>query len=293
MRRPEAIFRVRFHRAWAFLPSWLLLVCFLSPSVRAAQGAKPDQRVASLTFEGNSSVDEATLRRVFRHVRVGSAYSSESLRFDSGRLEEHYRDQGYLRVSIGEFSVEQRPEADGSIGVVIRVPISEGPRYVLKSLEVRNAESLSPESLLQMAPLRTGQPYSWRRLEEWREKIVESYMSMGYIRFRGELTQEIDDDRHNVAAVLDCVEGGVYRVRRISIIGDESVDATEFRKKILVGEGGVYNPEMLTLTLQLLNELGIYKPMTGSDVELKIDDTTRAVDVVFRVSSRRAPSLLR
>lgn len=287
---------MRFRPVRTSWPACILLAFTLHPpfsSLSAWQDAAKTPRVVSLAFEGHSSVDEASLRKVFRHVREGGVYSAEALRFDAGRLEEYYRDQGYLRVSVGECPVEERPQPDGTTAVAIRVPISEGPRYLLKSLEVRGAESLSSESLLQMAPLRTGEPFSRRRLEEWRAKIAESYQSMGYLRFRGELNQKDDDLRHTVAVELACTEGDVYRVRKISVIGDESVDVTEFRRKILVGEGGVYNPEMVILTLQLLNELRIYKPLTQSDVKIRIDDDAHAVDVEFRVESRQAPSIVR
>jgi hypothetical protein len=71
--------------------------------------------------------------------------------------------------------------------------------------------------------------------------------------------------------------------------GDDQTDPADFKRHILVGEGGVYNPAMIGLTLQFLNQTGIYRPLTPADVEIKIDDAHAAVEIVFHVTRRQSP----
>jgi outer membrane protein assembly factor BamA len=173
---------------------------------------------------------------------------------------------------------------------VIRIPVSEGTRYTLGELRVANAQVFKPATLLQMSPVRSGQPYSRVRMTEWKDKIEESYHTMGYARVQLELKEEVHSLEPVVDAVLECQEGNPYRIARISVVGDDSVSSAEFRKMLLVGEGGLYNPEMVSLSLQFLNTLRTYRPLSDSDVDVKLDDTRSTVELVFHVIPMRRPS---
>ncbi len=134
-----------------------------------------------------------------------------------------------------------------------------------------------------MVPMRTGQPYSRGKMAEWRDKILDSYQSMGYIRARAELREDVREVRRVVDCVLECTEGEAYRVRSIIVEGEPSINRPDFKRHLLVGEGGVYNPEMLVLSLHFLNQMRVFNPISQSDVDVRIDDAAHAVDLVFRV----------
>ena len=84
-----------------------------------------------------------------------------------------------------------------------------------------------------------------------------------------------------------------YRVRSITVEGDPSIDRADFKRHLLVGEGSLYNPEMLTYSLHFVNQMRAYNSISQSDVEVKIDDSASVVDLVFRVRplKKAAPSL--
>jgi outer membrane protein insertion porin family len=239
--------------------------------------------VLSVEISGNKALDSAQVKRQLRVSREGGWYHPDALQNDLKNIERFYQDHGFLRSKAGPPVVEMKALPGKGQGAVIRIPISEGPVYMVGELVIRNAKVLSTASLLQMAPVRPGEPYSRKKIQDWREKIAESYESMGYIRFHAEAQENIHDVRRVVDCALEVDEGQEYRVGKIIIQGDSSIDVLDFKKRLLVGEGGVYNPEMLSLSLHFINEMRAYRPLSQSEIEVRIDDANHTVDLVFNV----------
>lgn len=246
--------------------------------------------ILSLTFEGNKIVDSARLRAQLRMSRDGGWYRPETLNMELRNLENYYQDEGFLSAKVGAPYVELRAVPGKGQAAVIRVPISEGPRYVLGELIVKNAQVFRTATLLQMSPLRSGQPYSRQKIRDWREKIEDSYHTLGHIRFDATVKEDIHEFRRVVDCTLELKEGNAYRVGKIAVVGDNSIDPAQFRKLLLLGQGSAFNPENLSLSIQFLNTLRTYRPITDSDVDIHIDDAKSTVDLTFRVTSLRKPS---
>jgi outer membrane protein insertion porin family len=246
--------------------------------------------ILSLTFEGNKVIDSTRLKAQLRTSREGAWYRAQSLSFELQQLANFYREEGFLKAEIGDPAVELREVPGKGQAAVIRVRISEGPRYMLGELVIKNAQALKPSSMIHMSPMRTGEPYSRSKLAAWRTKIEDAYQSMGYVRAEISIKEEIHDFRRVVDCTVECAEGSLYKVGNINVTGDDSINPLEFRKRLLLGKGSAYNPEMLSLSLQFINSLRLYRPVSESDVTIQVDDATSTVDLTFRVVSLRKPS---
>jgi len=231
------------------------------------------------------------LKNQLRVCREGGWYNADMVKAELQGLEAFYQDEGFLRAKVGDPVVELRPIPGKGQGAVIRVPVTEGARYSLGELRIQNAQGFKPATLLRLSPLGSGQPYSRSKLAQWHEKIEDAYHTMGYIRAEFRLQEEIHEVRKIVDVVLDCNEGPAYRVGKITVPGDDSINTAEFKKQLLVGEGGLYNPEMLGLTLHFLNNMRAYKTISPSDVEVRINDASATVDLIFHVTPlKKGPS---
>ena len=267
-----------------YLLSPLLLLC-LVPAFPASQNMNAQissMPIASVSFEGNKSIGQLQLRRQLQRTVQGGLYTPENLQADLIRLEEAYQDEGFLRVKIGTPDIQIRALEAGK-GVAIRIPIEEGGRYVSGKVSVKNAKVLGPDTLIQMYPLQKGQPYRRIQIARWQDKIAEAYSSIGYIRARCNARESLNDIEKTVDCSLDCIEGKAYRVGTITLVGDESIDRSKFIRRLLLSEGGIFNPENLVLSVQFLNQAGLYKPLSNSDINLKVDDALGTVDLTFRL----------
>ncbi len=278
--KPRTRLRNLFSSAAAVSRFCMLGLWLTAPGPRVAAQHVP---IRSLTFEGNRMVETGRLLSRLRASREGGWYSPDTLARELQNLEKFYQDQGFLQAKIGPPLVEFQPDPANVQAAAIRVPVFEGPLFTVGRVTVKNARVFSPETLLQMCPLQAGQPYSRLKMEEWRDKIEEGYHTMGYVRFRSTVHEDINESLKTVDPTLECSEGDAYSVGKITVEGDASINPSDVKRHLLVGEGGLFNPEMLSLSLQFLNRMGVFRPISDSDVDVKIDDVRKTVDLVFRL----------
>lgn len=267
---------------------WILFFLFASPAV--SQAASQAVSIVSLSFEGNDGIPESQLKAQVRVSREGGFYREDLLRRDLENLKRFYRNEGFLDVVFSPPDVEIRRFGEHGAAAAIRVKIVEGPRYSLGKIELEGVSRLDRATIMQMAPLRPGQPFGRKKIENWLALIRDSYHTMGYIRFDASIDERIDRPHRRVDCTITCREGNEYKVGRILIEGDDSVDPQQFKKRLLLGEDSPYNPEMLPTTLFYLNSMRIYRPIMESDVEVLIDDEKNTVDLVFHVTRLKKPS---
>jgi len=200
-------------------------------------------------------------------------------------VEKTYQDLGFLKAQLETPVVEVQSAADGKIAT-IRIVVREGTRYTTGKVSVNDTKALAPGTLLQLSPMQKGQPYSPIKAEQWQSKVEDSYREMGYMRARCPVRETVNEAVNTIDCTMECVEGKLYTVGKITVGGDGSVNPVEFKRRLLFSEGGIFNPEMFLLSLQFINQASLYKPISSSDVEIRIDDDKGTVDLSLRVVSR-------
>ena len=239
--------------------------------------------ISSVEFEGNTRFDTPQLRRLLRLSEIGKRYVAENLRMDLQYVTQVYQDEGFLNVKIGPPEVKIHTLEDAQ-SAAIWIPVVEGSRYSLRNATVRNVQALPSSTLMQMCPIQKGQPYSRFRISQWQAKGEEAYRAIGHIRARCTVQDSVHESDKTVDCALECTEGKGYRVGKITIVADQSIDRIQFKRRLLLSEGGLFNPEYLTLSIQYLNQMRIYKPISGSDVEIGINDADGTVNLVWHLS---------
>ncbi len=246
--------------------------------------------IASIVFTGNAALDSNQLKGQLRVSREGGWYNPGTLSAELSNLERYCQDQGYLHAKVGPPVVEFQEIPDKGKGVAIRVPVSEGPAYKFGNASIRNVTAFNESVLLQMCPLHPGQGYSRAKMRVWKDKVEDGYQTMGYIRFDAEMIENIDESKRAVDVVMECKEGNPYQVAKITILGVSAEEQSKFKKHLLLGEGGLYNPELIGMSLYFINQMGTYKPLYIPDVDVRIDDAKNTVDLTFKLEPKKKPS---
>jgi outer membrane protein assembly factor BamA len=242
-------------------------------------------RIDSITIEGNRAMSAQQIRLLLRVSQEGREYVPENLQSDLRHVEKTYQDMGFLQVQL-EAREEQILSPAGRKAATVRIVIREGTQFMTGKVSVNDTKALAPGALLQLSPLQKGQPYSPVKAEQWRSRVEDSYRSMGYLRSECPVRTVTNEAVHSVDCAMECVEGRLYTVGKIAVSGDASVSPMELKRRLLFSEGGIFNPEMLLLSLQFLNETRLYEPIFNSDVAIRIDDDKGLVDLSLRVVSR-------
>ena len=242
-------------------------------------------RIGSIVIEGNRAITAREIKLLLRMSQQGSVYIPENLQADLRQVEKTYRDLGFLKVQLETPVVDVRSAADGKIAT-IRIVVREGTRYTTGKVSVNDTKALAPATLLQLSPMQKGQPYSPVKAEQWQSKVEDSYREMGYMRARCPVRETVNEAVNTIDCTMECVEGKLYTVGKITVAGDGAVNPVEFKRRLLFSEGGIFNAEMLLLSVQFINQARFYKPISSSDVEIRIDDDKGTVDLSLRVVSR-------
>ena len=168
--------------------------------------------------------------------------------------------------------------------VAITIPVKEGSRYRTGKIEISNVRALSSKTLMQMCPLKEGDPYDRIKIADWQEMIENSYRSLGHIRIFCTDREELNESKKIVNCTVECDEGRPYTIGKITVVGDESIDPLEFKRKLLFAEGRLFVPEMLSTSIHYLNEMKIYKAISYSDIQMEVHEEEGTVDLQFHLS---------
>jgi outer membrane protein insertion porin family len=263
----------------------LLLIIFSAVAAHPVAQVRAQEdmiQIASITFEGNRGMEARQLKLLLRMSPEGGAYVPANLQADLLQVEMAYQDSGFLKVHLDPPEVRIQA-VGGRKTAAIRIAVAEGPRYTTGEVTVKNARALAPETLRQLSPLGKGQPYSRIKAVQWQAKVEDAYRALGYLRSSCPAHETVNESDKIVSCSLECAEGKLYSVGKITIAGDGSISPAEFKRRLLFSEGGVFNPEMVVMSIQFLNQSRLYQPMSNSDVEIRIDDDKGTVDLSIRV----------
>lgn len=110
------------------------------------------RHIRSLKFRGNQHFLTESIRD-FMTVKEGDAYNAERLETDMDRLRVLlFGRRGYLKATLGEPQIEDSPS-----GLEIVVTVQEGIVYRLGEIKVENATLFSPEEIIQIVGLKSGE----------------------------------------------------------------------------------------------------------------------------------------
>ena len=254
----------------------------------------PKVRIADISFIGNDQMSERSLKRqmkntkepwIFSFITGRGTYKPFGYEQDAVALEAHYRDNGYIQAQVGQPELEYLDVSeDGQTRPVsLRIPVSEGERYRIGTVEFDGQEILRVDALNEIfSDLRPGKYYSEKVVREAFDVAREVYGSFGYYEmtgfpdyvFRTEsesdgLPTRIDGDPV-VDVTLHFQEGEQYFINRITFVGNKTTHDEVIRREIGLIERGVFNTEGLKWSVRRINQLGYFEPLE-EDTAIQID----------------------
>jgi outer membrane protein insertion porin family len=261
--------------------------------------------IRDVAFVGNRAFDDAQLlstlkwnrpEHLFSFATNRGRYDPNRLAEDAERVEDYYRDHGYVEARVDTAQVRPLDEsADGATRwVQLRVPVHEGARYRVGTLTFEG-NTVVPSTVLrplfEMAP---ADWYSQRRIREGFEKARDVYGAGGYIEFTAFPDLQPREaaggaEGHVVDVTIRITEGDQYRVNRLSFTGNTTTRDAVIRREMQLLEGGVFNRQALKYSIQRLNQLGYFKTLEGSDKDVSVEKAPgleRAVDVNVKVEEQ-------
>jgi outer membrane protein insertion porin family len=288
----------------------------------------PKYKIRAIDFVGNKDVSDRKLRAKMKDTKSMSflswitqrgTYKADKYAEDAEKVVGYYRDNGYLRVRVDNPEVRTLKDTkDGKTRYVeLRIPVTEGPRYMVGSVMGAHNKVVKSEPLVQIFNLQTGKYYSEKRVKKGMEKAREIYGSIGYFEFtafpdfsfrdlpKDAQPKSMEEAQRATAdpaakpgppivdVTMHMQEGEQYFVNRITFLGNTTTHDNVIRREMQLVESGVFNTEALKQSVKHLNQLGYFKALEGNE-GVQVDKTPgekNKVDVKLKLEEQNRNQL--
>lgn len=240
------------------------------------RGAK--HKVERIVFHGNHSVSEKELLSPITvkksHMWTHGNLSQRSVKQSASNIEALYRDRGFEEVKITPRIIDREPKID------IDFDIEEGPQTVVEDVQVSGNQNIAYAQLT--APtgfeLRSGTPFSPRKLTEDRNRILATYQNRGYLNAEVKTSVSRTANPHRVNVAYTINEQQVVRVDQIIYLGQERTRLSLLSKTAQIPSESPMRREQLLEAESRLYDLNIFdwssvgprKPITDQTDEMAL-----------------------
>jgi outer membrane protein insertion porin family len=239
--------------------------------------------VDNVTFDGLTAMKADEARGYFRPNQVplvgaeARAYSPDHLRRSAEGLEEALRQRGYAEAAV-KAEVVRDDEASGDVDV--GVTVTEGPLWMVKSVELRGAEAVPVQTHAGVNHL--NEPWSSYWEQDVTEAVRRDFYEKGYADVRIAIHSQPADPlggRRDVVVTVNITPGPAVTVGQVRFEGDDYTRESILRRRVSAKPGDPLNPLRLDRSRYRLSRLGAFE-----QVELHYEPPTGETrDAVFTV----------
>lgn len=218
--------------------------------------------VHKITFTGNKHFSDSKLRKLmqtserniflawFTHSGV---LKKDLLDVDLDRLAVFYHDHGFIHAKIGTPRISYDKK-----GIVINIPVIEGPRYRIGKVTIEGDLIDKPENLLMLTRLPTKTYLNREELQKDIERLTDFYQDHGYANV--EVNPHILENKKEPIAdvVYDISKGPRVYIQRINISGNTKTRDKVIRRELAISEGDMYRTSLLKRSSYNLKRLDYF-----------------------------------
>ncbi|MGD0790210.1 MAG: POTRA domain-containing protein [Terriglobales bacterium] len=208
-------------------------------------------RIRGVEFPGASPEQTALLTTAARRL-TGAEYGRSTLAaVAKSDLLPVYLQRGYLKATFGPSDArvvpQPAPPADAQVPADVQVdaivPVTPGKVYSTSSLEWKGNSAITTAEVAPLLHLPTGQPADAVRLLRDIENVGKLYRSRGYMMVQIKADAQFDDKKSSVHYDLNIVEGDLYTMGELEILGLDTQAKARMQAAWTLREGQPYNAD--------------------------------------------------
>lgn len=220
--------------------------------------------IRSIRFDGAKAFTESKLRGLMETkekwflswLTGAGTYKEEVLKNDAQLLTEHYLNNGYINVRVGEPAVRLTDKRDA---LEVSIGITEGDQYRVGEIGFKG-ELLEPAADLR-SKLKTmpGEVFSRALLRADIGTLTDVYGDKGYAFANVNPVSKADQEKKLVSLTFDMEKGELVYIERISISGNPKTRDKVVRREMRILEGELFNGTGMRRSKQNLMNLGYFE----------------------------------
>lgn len=222
-------------------------------------------RVRQINIIGNEAFSDGDLkdematreRRLTTILSSNTTYDPDRLAYDQQKLRQFYLTQGYADFRVVSAVAELTSDRQDFI---ITYVVEEGERYRFGPVTIESQlRDFTPEVLQSSLPMREGDWYNAKQVEDTVEALSESAGLFGYAfaDIRPRFTR--DPETRTMSIVFQVAESPRVYVENIAINGNTLTQDKVIRREFRLNEGDAFNSFLVRRSQDRINSLGYFQ----------------------------------
>lgn len=239
-------------------------------TLQIAEGKKI--RISTISFEGNTAFSPRKLRGVMETseewfmswLTSAGTYKEEVLKNDALLIADHYMNNGYINVKVGEPKVKLSADRES---LEVLVSITEGDQYRIGSIAF-SGDILYPEADLR-AKLKSevGEVFSRASLRADIGTLTDMTADKGYAFNNVNPQTKQDQEQKQLALTFDVEKGDLVYIERITVAGNGKTRDKVVRRELRLLEGELYSATGFKRSKQNLMNTGYFEEANVASVK--------------------------
>ena len=221
-------------------------------------------RISDITFEGVAAFSPRKLRGVmetkekwFMSWLTGAGtYKEEVLRNDALLIADHYMNNGYINVKVGEPTIKL---AENQESLVVDISITEGDQYRIGAIAFKGDILYPEKEISKQLKTETGEVFSRANLRADITTITDMTADKGYAFNNVTPLTTPDERKKTVDLVFDVEKGELVKIERIFIAGNSKTRDKVVRRELRLMEGELYSATGFKRSKQNLMNTGYFE----------------------------------
>ncbi len=233
----------------------------------------PKSKVRQINIIGNEKFKDGDLRsqmvtkqsRWFRLFSSGTSYDPDRLAYDQQKLRQYYLTEGYADFRVISAVAELTPDKQDFI---ITYVVEEGDRYKFGDVKVESdIRDLSGDGLTKLLPMKKGQWYNAKQVEDTVDTLSETAGLFGYAF--ADVSPDFNRDKDTLTMGINFRIANAPRVyvERVDINGNTLTQDKVVRREFRLAEGDAFNSFLVKRSKDRINSLGFFQEKL--DIEQK------------------------
>jgi outer membrane protein insertion porin family len=225
----------------------------------------PKSKVRAINIVGNEAFSDGELRsemitkesRATRLLSSRTTYDPDRLAFDQQKLRQFYLTQGYADFRVVSAVAELTPDKRDFI---ITYVVEEGKRYKFGDVAVKSEiRDFSSEGLTKNLPMKTGDWYNAKQVEDTVEQFTDLAGTFGYAfaDVAPDFKRNKDTLTMDVTYVLK--EAPRVYVERVDVNGNTLTQDKVVRREFRLVEGDAFNTLQVKRSENRIKSLGFFQ----------------------------------
>ncbi|MBB5706630.1 outer membrane protein insertion porin family [Sphingopyxis panaciterrulae] len=226
----------------------------------------PKSKVRQINIIGNEKFDDGdlidematrTTGGLLSFLSSNTTYDPDRLAYDQQKLRLFYLQNGYADFRVISAVAELTSNKQDFI---ITYVVEEGERYKFGDVDVESSlRDFKPETLKTMLPMKTGDWYDAKLVEDTVEKLSETAGLFGYAFADINPQFRRNPETRTMDITFDVGESPRTYVERIDVNGNTLTQDKVVRREFRLNEGDAFNSFAVKRTESRINSLGYFQ----------------------------------